>query len=164
MRIRKIIISLSLAPLLCVSVFSQTPESKSLPPTLGSIPTVDFCDLTVHPKLYVGKLVRVKATFIWWWESSYLYDSQCETSQKKIHNGLDCSGGAECERLGKEVYDYFREAEIPHTIGPAYRSDLTIIGRLVGPKKPGFGHLNSFRFEFRIRKVELASPVVTLHP
>jgi hypothetical protein len=157
MRIRKHF--LAFAPLVCLSLLSQTPATKTLS-TAAEIETVDFCDLTVHPKLYVGKLVRVKASYVWWWESSYLYNTQCKTDQREIHNGLDCSGDLECQRLSKEIYDYFDKSEVPHVLGFVYKSDVTIVGRLAGPKRSGFGHLGSFKFEFRIRKVESASPVV----
>jgi hypothetical protein len=163
MRTARIIIFVGMLALGCISLFAQSPNSKPTSQISDSIPTVDFCDLTVHPKLYVGKLVRVNATFIWWWESSYLYNSRCETDQKKIHDGLDCSRDAECERLSKEVYDHFKH-ERENVIGPAYRSDVTIGGRLVGPRKSGFGHLGSFKFEFKIRNVESASPVEKIRP
>jgi hypothetical protein len=154
---------LIVATLFCVHSVGQTPKAKSPTPTPESIPTVDFCDLTAHPKRYSRKLVRIKATYVWWWESSYLYSSECETDDKKIHNGLDCSGDAKCERLSKEVYDHFKY-ERENVIGPAYRSVVTLVGRLVGPNKRGFGHLNSFKFEFRIREVESASKVEKLRP
>jgi hypothetical protein len=48
-------------------------------------------------------------------------------------------------------------------MGPAYQSKV-ILGRLVGPNKGGFGHLNSFKFEFRISEVESASQVEKVHP
>jgi hypothetical protein len=160
MRTQKIVALVGLVAVVCGLTLAQSRQSEKS----ESIQTVNFCDLTAHPKLYIGKPVRVKATFIWWWESSYLYDSSCETNDKKIHNGLDCSGDADCERLSKDVYGNFRKSEIPNTIGPAYRSDVTIVGRLVGPRKSGFGHLGSFKFEFRIRTVESASPVARALP
>jgi hypothetical protein len=149
--------------LLVTLVASSSAQPQKFPTASRLASTVDFCDLTIHPKLYVGKLIRVNATYIWWWESSYLYNSQCETDEKKIHNGLDCSGDTECERLSKEVYDHF-QYERENVIGPAYRSHVTLVGRLVGPSKRGFGHLNHFKFEFRIREVESASPVEKVHP
>ena len=114
---------------------------------------VNFCDFTIHPKRYAGKLVRVKATLVGWWESSYLYSPACETDAKKIHNGLDCSGQRDCEGLGESVR---REIE---RVGKAaeydsYKASLILVGRLVGPSRLGFGHLNGFKFEFRIRSAE----------
>ena len=125
----------------------------------NSIPTVDFCDLTIHPKLYAGKLVRVKASIVSWWESSYLYNADCETSKQKIHNSLDCSNEKECENTGKEVYDIIEKNQRADKNNYAFRAYITIIGRLAGPSNVGFGHLNSFKFEFRIKKVEFASPM-----
>ena len=131
-----------------VSLFSQVQKQP--------IPTVNFCDLTVHPARYAGKLVRVKASFVSWWESSYLYNVACENKDKKIHDALDCSGDEQCERLGKEVYGYINHRQRADSHNYAYRAYVTIVGRLIGPSEEGFGPLNGFLFEFRIRKVEFA--------
>ena len=110
-----------------------------------AIPTFNFCDFTAHPKRYAGKLVRVKATLVFWWESSYLYSVDCETDAKKIHNGLDCSGKRECERIGDAVDRAIERVGEPNT-EISFKANLTLIGRLIGPSRIGFGHLNSFKY------------------
>ena len=123
------------------------------------IPTVDFCDLTIHPKLYAGKLVRVDASIVSWWESSYLYNVKCETSKQKIHDGLDCPNEKECKNTSKEVYGIVEKNQRADKDNYAFRAYVTLVGRLDGPSDVGFGHLNGFKFEFRIKKVEAASPM-----
>ena len=132
-----------------VAAHAQTPN-KAEP---ADVPTVNFCDFTIHPRRYAGKLVRVKATLVSLWESSYLYNPACETDKKKIHDGLDCSNDRDCEQVGDAV-----RREIERVGKPAeydsYKADLILIGRLVGPSHIGFGHLNGFKYEFRIRRIE----------
>jgi hypothetical protein len=148
--------------LFCSSLISaQSVQTRSRSSRIESanIATVDFCDLTVHPELYVGKLVRVKASLVSWWESSYLYNVNCEDSERKIQNALDCSGERKCRRLGKQVYGLIERHQRPDKNNYAFRSYVTLIGRLVGPSEVGFGHLNWSKFEFRIRKAEAALPM-----
>ena len=137
----------------------KSPSAKSVASQTDSIPTVDFCDLTVHPELYAGKLVRVKASIVSWWESSYLYNVKCETAEQKIHDGLDCDGEKECARLGKEVYGVINKNQRADKNKSAFRAYVTLIGRLSNPSESGFGHLNTFKFEFGIKKIEAASPM-----
>jgi hypothetical protein len=156
---RKTLLLLLISLVWCASFFGQTRKRANARRTVDPVPTVDFCDLTVHPERYSDKLVRVKASFVSWWESSYLYNVRCETAEKKIHDALDCSGDEDCEHLGKEVYGYINPRERADSHNYARRAYVIIIGRLIGPCETGFGHLNGFKFEFRIRKVEAASPM-----
>jgi hypothetical protein len=155
----KTLLVLLISLVCCASLFGQTRKRSNPQGTVYRVPTVDFCDLTIHPERYTEKLVRVKASLVSWWESSYLYNVRCETAEKKIHNALNCSGDEDCQRLGKEVYGYINPRERADSHGYASRAYVTIIGRLIGPSEAGFGHLNGFKFEFRIRKVEAASPM-----
>ena len=127
---------------------------KSAATQTAAIEDVDFCDLTINPKLHAGKLVRVKGSIFSWWESSYLYNVKCETKDQKIHDGLDCSGKKECASLGKKVYGVINKNQLADKNEYAFRAYVTLIGRLSEPNEIGFGHLNSFKFEFRIKKVE----------
>lgn len=132
---------------------------KSTATLTAAIETVDFCDLTINPKLYAGKLIRIKGSIVSWWESSYLYNVKCETDDRKIHDALDCSSEKECESLGKEIYSIINRNQRADKNKYAFRAYVTLIGRLSNPSEVGFGCLNSFKFEFRIKKVEAVSPM-----
>ena len=134
-------------------------SAKSVAVQTDSIPTVDFCDLTIHPKLYVGKLIRVKGSTVSWWESSYLYNVKCETKDQKIHDSLDCSGKKVCVILSRKVYGVINKNQLADKNEYAFRVYVTLIGRLSEPNEIGFGHLDSFKFEFRIKEVEATSPM-----
>jgi hypothetical protein len=134
-------------------------QKKSTRAEFAGVPTADFCDLTVHPERYVGKLVRVGASYVSWWESSYLYNVRCESDERKVHDALDCAGGRGCERLGGRVYGLINRRQRPDKNDYAFRAYVTLVGRLVGPSEVGFGHLNWAKYEFKIRKVEAAAPM-----
>jgi len=123
-----------------------------------SIPTVRFCELTSHPKKYINKLVRTEANYIVWWESSYLYGDGCIDDDHKIHNGLDCRVDDEdChERFSVE----WKKLEPFMDLSPdgmTSRVKAVFIGRLVGPG--GYGHLDGFKYEFRIQRVEKVTAI-----
>jgi hypothetical protein len=80
---RRALTVFALCLVLCGSLFGQT-RRRLRASQADLVPTVDFCDLTVHPERYTGKLVRVSASLVSWWESSYLYNVRCETDEKKF--------------------------------------------------------------------------------
>src|ERR1700681_62577 len=48
------------------------------------IPTISVCDLAKRPKLYVDRKVRLRASYIVWWESAFLYSLRCNREEAKI--------------------------------------------------------------------------------
>jgi len=167
--VRKLYPALLLSLLLSGAALGS--QHKSSSSSSNRVTTVEFCDLTEHPERYVNKLVRVKANYIVWWESSYLYSDSCQKGEHSIHNALDCPGGGsctdcnrlplECEKIGKQISKalepYMRDSGDRYHTMTAYRVSAIYIGRLVGPGK--YGHLDSFRYEFRIRRVEKAMAI-----
>ena len=123
------------------------------------IPTVPFCELTSHPERYTNKLVRTEANNIVWPESSYLYGDRCIDAEHRIHDNWDCAGDdTACQErffveLGK-LARYARSKPSPIT---TVRVKAVFIGRLVGPG--AYGHLDSFRYEFRITRVERVNAI-----
>jgi hypothetical protein len=124
------------------------------------IPTVNFCELTSHPEKYTDKLVRTEASYLAWWESSLLYNEACAEG-RHIHNAPDCPDDSKrcLKRFASEwrkldPYMRSKEDDSGNTIS---RVKAVFIGRLVGPGE--YGHLNGFRYEFRIKAVESASAI-----
>src|SRR5258705_12955141 len=91
--LRKLLVALLLSVFLSGSAPGAQKASVS---RSKEIATVEFCDLTKHPERYLNKLVRLKANYIVWWESSYLYSDSCRKGEHSIHDALDCSGGGSC--------------------------------------------------------------------
>lgn len=80
-------------------------RNKQAAKLAAKIPTVSFCDLTLHPKRYLNRVVRVRASYITWWESSYLYSESCRDDEHKIHDALDCDGeGIACRQMYEKVW------------------------------------------------------------
>jgi hypothetical protein len=147
--------ALTIIILVSSPVYSQSKNQKRV-----NIPTVSFCELTSHPEKYIGKLVRTTASYIAWWESSYLYNESCIDAEHKIHHAPDCPDNDErclhqfsLEWKKLEPYTRSKQTEIQTT----YRVKGVFIGRLVGPG--AYGHLDGFRYEFRIRFVERAMSI-----
>src|SRR5262249_7930594 len=152
-RVRYVLIIALMVINIAASLIKAGGQSKE------QIPTVPFCDLTEHPEKYAGKMVRIKASYVSWWESSYIYHLDCEDAEHKIHDGLDCSEETECRELSKKVYGYINKHQRLDKNNYASRAYVILIGRLEGPSEIGYGHLNGFKFEFRIREVESAKPM-----
>ena len=117
--------------------------------TPASIPTVAFCELTSHPEKYVNKLVRTEASYIVWWESSYLYGDRCIDEDHKISNSWDCAeDDQECQNKfhteWKKLEPFMRSQKGSDT----QRVKAVFVGRLAGPGR--YGHLDGFQYEFRI--------------
>lgn len=165
-RVRTFWLALLANVLACGLAYGQAKKSAGGPKAAGKIPAVDFCELARHPKRYVNKVVRVRANYVGWWESSYLYGDSCDNDRHKIHNALDCPGDGvcldctpgdnRCEELYEKVWGalapYVRPSGEQDRASGAQRVSAEFIGRLVGPGR--YGHLNGFRYEFRIRGVE----------
>jgi hypothetical protein len=164
--VRTALVALLWGVLACGLTYGQAQKPRSAPDSAVEVPTVDFCELTKRPKRYVNKVVRVRANYIGWWESSYLYSDSCNQAKYKIHNALDCPGDGVCldctpgDNTCKELYEEVWGALAPHMRGSgkryetfaAHRVSAVFIGHLIGPG--GYGHLNGFRYEFRIKSVE----------
>lgn len=129
-------------------------------PKSSAIQTVQFCELTTNPEKYVNKIVRTEASYIVWWESSYLYGENCIDDMHKIHNAADCDENDEkClqtfSRQWKKLTPHMRSKVTK--IQTTSRVKAFLVGRLVGSGE--YGHLSSFQYEFRIRKVEKVTPI-----
>jgi hypothetical protein len=130
-----------------VSAQSEKPPVKSSPPA-EQIPTVNFCELTQHPKDYINKVVRVQANYTGLEDKvlpvgdqprllmSYLYDDSCNDNKHKIHDDLNCQGDSNC----RELRNAFNRALAPY-LRPkgdrfgdviAYRVNAVFIGYLMG--------------------------------
>jgi len=140
---------------LLIALFPSTPITNGQGKEQAQ--PVGFCELTKHPDRYLNKLVQIDASYVSWWESSYLYHIECENDEQKLHAGVDCANDKECKQIGAEIYGMIKKNQRPDKDNFAFFSDIRITGRLVGPGS--YGHLGSFRYEFRIRNVEKAAPM-----
>ena len=115
---------------------------------------VAFCELTTHPEKYVNKRIQTEANYIVWWESSYLYGDSCKDDDHKIHDNSDCTDNdKDCQKRfsleWQKLEPYMRSER--SQVQDTSRVKAVFVGRLVGPAS--YGHLDSFRYEFRIKSV-----------
>ena len=144
--------------IIVMAVVSAPAQNKPKPSP--GIPTVRFCELTTHPEGYLNKLVRTEASYIVWWESSYLYSDSCKDNDHRLSNAPDCSDTDEkcLHRFSLQWKKLERQMRSQKSgVQATSRVNAVFVGRLVGPGE--FGHLGSFKYEFRIRSVERVSPI-----
>jgi len=135
--------------------FSQTKNQEQ-----SEFQTVSFCELTTNPEKYADKVIRTEASYIVWWESSFLYSEACIDDKHKIHNEADCDETDEkCLKdfsaEWKKLEPYMRSKKSKYQT--TSRVKAVFVGRFVGPGT--FGHLSSFEYEFRIQKVEKVTAI-----
>ena len=155
MKIQNMFVILSALLMGTIVSYGQTKLQKQ-----AEIQTVEFCELTSNPEKYINKIIRTEASYIVWWESSFLYGENCVDEAHKIHNAADCD-----ENDGKCLRAFTLQWK---KLGPQMRSKTTeiqttsrvkavFVGRLVGPGE--YGHLSSFRYEFRIQQIEKVTAI-----
>ena len=132
------------------------PASLIERPTPISIPPaeeVSFCDLASNPDQYNQKVVRTDAiAAVMTFEVAFLYDPKCNTKDAWIDYEFE-------NDQAFEVTDSLLSRDFgKNTIR---RAHLTLVGRLRGPSKEGYGHLNTHRLQFLIMAVEKAEPVAS---
>ncbi len=121
-------------------------------PVQQTIPSVSLCDLTLEPERYDNRLVRLRCSYIVWWESSFLYDLACDSPDCYISPEFlapDCPA---------------REASLQSTLRPdskdfARRAELLVVGRFHDDNGVGYGHLGTMRFMIEVVCVEQANPI-----
>jgi hypothetical protein len=105
-----------------------------------SAPTVQFCELMQHPDEYNGKLVNVRATWIYGFEWSYLH---C----------LGCDGRV---WLDTSELDEQSEKALRHTPKGAAIVNVDIEGIFQSGGR--FGHMNGYQYQLRAHT--MANPAV----
>jgi hypothetical protein len=144
------------AALVVIVTIVVAAAAPNKPKPSSRIPTVKFCELTTRPEKYLNKLVRTEASFVVWWESSYLYSDSCKGKDHELSNAPDCSD-TDKKCLNRFSLEWKKlDRHIRSQKNGASRVKAVFVGRLVGPGE--FGHLGSFKYEFRIRSVERVSP------
>ena len=105
-----------------------------------SEPTMRFCDLMRHPEEYSGKLVRVRATWVYGFEWSYLHCLGCD--------GRVWFDSSELDEQYEKVLKH-----IPKNAG-IVNVDVEGIFHAGG----GFGHMNGYKYKLTAHMV--ANPTV----
>ena len=125
--------------------------SHQQPVESTSIQTVSYCELVSNPKLYVGKTVRIKATYEWGFEWQFLYNRECMNRENRawvefVDEDDLCSGS---KKKLKKLKDK----------GFTNKADVVVIGKLSGEET---GHRygdGGYGYQFVITCVESAKQI-----
>lgn len=125
---------------------------KPTPMTIPQAENVTFCDLVSSPQIYNQKIVRTEAiAAVMTFEVAFLYDPKCNTKDAWIdyefedHQAFGVTDSLLSRDFGKNTIR---------------RARLTLVGRVRGPSREGYGHLNTSRLQFLILAVEKAEGVL----
>ena len=100
---------------------------------------VKFCDLLRNPQKYAGEQVKVRASWEYGFEWTYLFCFDCEDSGRAW---LDFS----------DDLDRSSEKVLKHKPKGAALVNITLVGTLVGPGT--YGHMGGYRYKFTATKAE----------
>jgi hypothetical protein len=120
-------------------------QTAAAPPAAGEIPTVPFCEVLTHPRLYFDKTVRLTATFTTGDEGGvFLMDERCWPGDSV---GLDFANAAESQReTMRRAFAKYMSGEYGNG-----RAMLTVVGRLRNISESGFV---AYRYRFDVVRLE----------
>lgn len=103
--------------------------------------SLSYCDLLKTPKLYVGKQVRIRASWQFGFETSFVYDRECPLLPKAwlefVNDDEACPQTKQNRSLPTQSD---KEAEV------------TVVGKLYGPGR--HGHLGDYEYKFVVTCLE----------
>lgn len=100
-----------------------------------AITSLSYCALLKSPSRYDGKLIRVKASWQFGFETTFLYDHECSEQPKAWLEFVDDKDACP-ETKGNRSAPGKNDKE----------ADVTVVGRLYGPGR--YGHLGAYEFKF----------------
>jgi hypothetical protein len=143
----------TIALFLAVALQGRNLFRSSAPPP-GNLETVAFCDLIRNPKVHDQKTVRIKAIYRYGYEWSELYCLDC-IDAGKVWVELDDSFATNTDiKLAKRIGD---------NGFPGRTVSIVAVGEFYGTGG-GYGHQGSYRYKFRITRLEQASILLNDSP
>ena len=100
-----------------------------------SIPSLSYCDLLKSHSRYDGKLVRIKASWQFGFETSLLQDQECLKQPKAWLEFVDENEACPKSKENQNVPG--RQDK---------EADVTVVGKLYGPGR--YGHLSAYEYKF----------------
>ena len=118
------------------------------------IPTVSLCELVRNQNPYAEKEVRVRATWQYGFEWSFLYDRECMDRDNKVwaeyadEDSLCPLTKKSLKRLKKRRFDN--------------KADVVVVGKFYSGDH--YGHMNGYQYQFIVSCVEKAESIPTNVP
>lgn len=104
------------------------------------IPTLTYSELIQNKEEYLGKIVRIKAFYIWGFEWQFLCDKDCKTLRREtwVEFGELCKASYRKLRKGKDkLIDNKAEILFEGVLSEGH-----------------FGHQNGYKFQFTVSCIE----------
>lgn len=111
---------------------------------LSGLPVIPYCDLVRNSSNYDNQIIRVRGIYYFNMENSALDDPDCRSQDAWTW-------------VQSEPYSNFGQSSEP--LKRNQPAQVVFLGRFSGPDKPGYGHLNSYRFKLSVMRVEEIKPV-----
>ena len=127
-------------------------EPPTYSATIKQAPTVPFCELIRDSARYDNGIVSTQAIFFRNMENAYLYDPSCESDDTYVWTEFDPSYVYTDDTLKKKL----DELLCPNQPCPMGRAHVTVVGRIEGPSRGPYGHLDGYRFRFSLIRLQQA--------
>jgi hypothetical protein len=167
--------SLTVALILVASV-SVLPITRAKT-ALADVPTIAYCDLVREAELNDKKLVRVRAVYIVGFEGSLFFDPACEGKEAWVQFDPSYEKSTKSKLLKR--FRNLSNASPVKTAGgginfPTKRVEILAVGTFDGIRPTqklgsitlhtGFGHMNSYDYQFTVLRIEDVKPVTEKSP
>lgn len=140
-----------------MAVGKAAPSYYDLPSPREKIPTKDFCDIAASPHEYVGKTIRIRATYFINFEHASLFNDRCPGQENVFGVRLDCSDvlGPVCEALRKTL-----DRNLQGDPFDGMSSEVIVIGHVEALLPKGkINRTKSPSVLFYVKEVEKTKPI-----
>ena len=116
---------------------------------LANLPVIGYCDLIRDGRTRNNEIVRVRGVYSSNMENSALDDPACRNEDSWTW-------------VEAEPYSNFRSRISPVVaLKGSQPAEVVFTGRLSGPNKEGYGHLNGYRYQLIVINVDELKPLAT---
>ena len=116
-----------------------------------NLPVIQYCDLVHDSSQFENKIIRVRGVYSVSMENSSLGDPRCSREDPFTW-------------VVSQPYSGFEEALKGAKIWRDDHAEVVLLGKFYGPTDEGYGHLNGYRYQFSVMKVEEMKRLVSQSP
>ncbi len=116
--------------------------------SISSPQNINFCELMKNPETYVGKYIRIEATYSYLITMEFVLSAECDPKVKAVSVGF---ADGKFDKLSNEISSAKKSLK---------KNDITttVIGKFLGPRKPdskyNYGHYGWSKYQFEIHTFE----------
>ena len=106
-----------------------------------NLPVIQYCDLVHDSSQFENKIIRIRGVYSVSMENSSIGDPRCSREDPFTW-------------VVSQPYSRFKEALKDANILRNDSAEVVLLGKFYGPTDEGYGHLNGYRYQFSVMKVE----------